>query len=206
MTEIRAVRADGVLQLALFLAERVVPDFRHFRIDNDKLAATCSNIMYYQVSPSFKTRGRTFDVDESVLLLLGELTKVPAAFKAWRATVLEVFSDNRFFSGPPSTAAAWRPIVQALLASDKERFADMIAKVSAATSANIFVNRELESLSKAISIRRFSYTIFCGEKNRYLVQLPAIQEKVVELLRAQVSDLVHSEVSEIYRQDPVKYE
>ena len=172
-----------------------MPDFRRFQIDNDKLAATCSNIVYYNISPAFKTRGRSFEVDESVLLLLSELTKVPAAFKAWRATVLEVFSDNRFFGGPPSMAEAWRPIVQALLASDKERFADLVSKASATTSANIFVNRELESLSKAISIRRLSYTIFCGEKNRYLVQLPAIQEKVVELLRAQVSDLVHSEVS-----------
>ena len=88
----------------------------------------------------------------------------------------------------------WRAIVQALVSSDKERFPDLIAKISAAASANIFVNRELESLSKAMSIRRLSYTIFCGEKNRYLVQLPAIQEKVVELLRAQVSDLVHTEV------------
>jgi hypothetical protein len=184
-------------QLALYLAHRVVPDFRRFQIDNDKLAATCSNIVYYNVSPMLKARGRSSEVDESVLLLLGELTKVPAAFKAWRTTVLEVFSDNRFFGGPPSMAAAWRPIVQALLASDKERFADLVAKASATTSANIFVNRELESLSKAISIRRLSYTIFCGEKNRYLVQLPAIQEKVVELLRAQVSDLVHSEVGVI---------
>jgi hypothetical protein len=161
------------------------------------LAATCGNIIYYNVSPAFKTRGRTFEIDDSILHLLAELTKVPAAFKAWRSQVLEAFSDNRFFYGPPSNAGEWRPIVQALVASDKERFPDLIAKISAASSANIFVNRELESLSKAISIRRLSYTIFCGEKNRYLVQLPAIQEKVVELLRAQVSDLVHSEVRQV---------
>lgn len=138
--------------------------------------------------------GRSFDVDDSILELLLELTKVPAALKSWRTQVLEVFSDNRFFYGPPSTSSKWRGIVQALVASDKERFPDLIAKISAGSSANIFVNRELEALSKAMSIRRLSYTIFCGEKNRYLVQLPAIQEKVVELLRAQVSDLVHSEV------------
>lgn len=45
-------------QLALFLARRVVPDFRRFSIDNDKLTATCGNIMYYNVSPSFKSRTR----------------------------------------------------------------------------------------------------------------------------------------------------
>lgn len=86
--------------------------------------------------------------------------------------------------------------MQALITSDKERFPELIHKISSSNSsaANIFINRELENLSKSIAIRRLSYTIYCGEKNRYLTQLPAIQEKVVELLRANVSDLVHSEV------------
>lgn len=133
-------------------------------------------------------------MDDSVLELLSELTRVPAGLKSWRAQVLEIFSDIRFFYGPPDASRKWKTIIQALVASDKERFPELISKISAASSANIFVNRELESLSKAMSIRRLSYVIFCGEKNRYLVQLPTIQEKIVELLRAQVSDLVHSEV------------
>lgn len=121
---------------------------------------------------------------------------MPAALKSWRSQVLEVYNDNRFFYGSPSTAINWRSIVQALITSDKERFPELIHKISSSNSsaANIFINRELENLSKSISIRRLSYTIYCGEKNRYLTQLPAIQEKVVELLRANVSDLVHSEV------------
>jgi hypothetical protein len=49
---------DSARELALFLAQRVVPDFRRFSIDNDKLAATCANIMYYNISPAFKTRTR----------------------------------------------------------------------------------------------------------------------------------------------------
>lgn len=36
-------------QLATFLAQRVIPDFRRFTIDSDKLAATCGNIIYYNV-------------------------------------------------------------------------------------------------------------------------------------------------------------
>jgi hypothetical protein len=160
--------------------------------DADKVSCGFGPLIHYVLTSS--SFCRSFDVDDSILELLLELTKVPAALKSWRTQVLEVFSDNRFFYGPPSTSSKWRGIVQALVASDKERFPDLIAKISAGSSANIFVNRELEALSKAMSIRRLSYTIFCGEKNRYLVQLPAIQEKVVELLRAQVSDLVHSEV------------
>ena len=171
-----------------------MPDFRLLSIDNDRLAATCANIVYYIVAPAFKTRSKALDVDDAILAVLSELTRVPAALKSWRTHVLEVFSDNRFFYGSPRISNQWRDIIQALVASDKERFADLISRISTATSANIFANREYESLTKAMAIRRLSYTILCGERNRYLAQLPAIQEKVVELLRVQVSDLVHSEV------------
>jgi len=49
-------------------------------------------------------------------------------------------------------------------------------------------------LSRALSLRRLSYAILAGEKNAYLIQLPAIQEKLVEILRANVGEIVHSEV------------
>lgn len=66
--------------------------------------------------------------------------------------------------------------------------------MSTASSANIFTNRELEMLSRALSLRRLSYALLAGEKNAYLIQLPAIQEKLVEILRANVGEIVHSEV------------
>lgn len=164
------------------------------RLQNPQQVSNLNSIVFVLRSLNHVNFRRSFDVDDSVLDLLSELTKVPAALKAWRTQALEVFSDNRFFYGTPSSHRKWRSIIQALVASDKERFPDLIARISASSSANIFANREYESLSRAISIRRLSYSIFCGEKNRYLVQLPAIQEKVVELLRAQVSDIVHCEV------------
>lgn len=71
----------------------------------------------------------------------------------------------------------------------------LAAKISTVSSANIFTNRELESLSRALSLRRLTYTIFTGDKNRFLTQLPMIQEKLVDLLRSSVGDTVHAEVS-----------
>ena len=66
--------------------------------------------------------------------------------------------------------------------------------MTSASSANIFINRDLEALARALSLRRLSFAILAGEMNRYLAQLPAIQEKLVDLLRAPVGDLVHAEV------------
>lgn len=58
----------------------------------------------------------------------------------------------------------------------------------------MFTNRETENLARALSLRRLTYTILCGEKNQFLNQLPMIQEKVVDLLRSNV-DTVRTEVS-----------
>lgn len=53
------------------------------------------------------------------------MTRNPQTLKAWRSLVGDAFSDNRFFNAPPSANVDWKPLVQALMQSDKERFADL---------------------------------------------------------------------------------
>ncbi|KAH8923425.1 hypothetical protein BT69DRAFT_1350163 [Atractiella rhizophila] len=177
-----------------FLAVRVVANFKRFLIENDKINGLCANVIYYVVAPAFKSKSKSFVVDDSILDLLIELTQVPSALKSWRPLVSELFADNRFFNSPPSSDTKWKPIIQSFLASDKERFNELVSKISTAASANIFTNREHEALLRAISIRRMSYAIFTGDKNGYLNQLPKIQEKLVDLLRSPVGEIVHAEV------------
>ncbi|GAA5921263.1 hypothetical protein JCM3775_002966 [Rhodotorula graminis] len=183
-----------VREITGFLAHRVVPDLKRFLIDADKTAGVCSNMVYYIVAPAFKTRNKTFEADPTIFALLHEMTRNPQTLKAWRSLVADAFADNRFFNAPPSANDDWKPLVQALMQSDKERFADLSSKISTASSANIFTNRELESLSRALSLRRLTYVLLTGPKDRYLNQLPFIQEKVVDLLRSPVGDMVHAEV------------
>lgn len=148
------------------------------------------------------------------------MTRYPTNLKAWKSQVVDIFSDNRFFNSPPSSHSNWKPLIQALMTADKERLVELtgefflsslrfckseanvqiiLAKVTTAPSANIFTNRELESLSKTLSLRRLTYTIFTGDKNKFLTQLPIIQEKLVDLLRSNVGDIVHAEVSALSR-------
>ncbi|SCV67868.1 BQ2448_5479 [Microbotryum intermedium] len=216
-----ATPSNHALDITKFLTRRVLPDFRRFLIDSDKTAATCSNMVYYIIAPAFKTRSKTFDIEPAVFSLLHEMVKNPATVKAWKTMVGDAFGDNRFFNAPPTADAHWRPVVQALMASDKERLVEVIcesdlarwllaaltdsspprlapfpltAKISSVSSANIFTNRELENLSRALSLRRLTYVLFTGDKDRFLTQLPMIQEKVVDLLRSSVGDMVHAEV------------
>lgn len=123
-----ATPGNHALDITDFLTRRVLPDFRRFLIDPDKTAATCSNMVYYIVAPAFKTRSKTFDIEPAVFSLLHEMVKNTATVKAWKTMVGDAFGDNRFFNAPPTADKHWRPVVQALIASDKERLMEVICE------------------------------------------------------------------------------
>lgn len=134
-------------------------------------------------------------VDSTILGILHEMTKIPAAVKSWRLPVADAFNDNRFFKMAPDESAQWKPLVCALMDSDRERITELLGRISAAPSANIFTNRELEMISRSLNLRRLSFVLLAAERNHHLTNLPIIQEKLVEILRTTVvSPRVHSEV------------
>ncbi|KAG8988872.1 hypothetical protein FRB90_002518 [Tulasnella sp. 427] len=174
---------DLIDQINDFLATRLLPNIRRFLTDSDKVLAICNNIVYYIVAPSMKTKTRTLEVEQPIMDILAEMVKIPAALKAWRTPVSEAFTDTRFFNATPASSGRWRTLVKALTESDKTVMVELIGKITAAPSANIFANREYEMLLRSLNLRRLSFAVFAGERNQYLAQLPAIQEKLVDLLR-----------------------
>ncbi|MBW0470508.1 hypothetical protein O181_010223, partial [Austropuccinia psidii MF-1] len=182
------------LEIALFLSEKALPGCRRFLIESDKLQTICVNIMYYLVTPALKARNRSLELETIMLGLLVEMTKHSAASRAWRTYVADSFADAKFFNYSPETGRRWKPIIQALLTTDKERFTEMLSRLSTVPSTNIFTNKEAEAITRALSLRRITYAIYAAEYNRFLVHLPSIQEKVVDLLRSNVGEIVHAEV------------
>ena len=181
--------------LNYFLAARGLPALRKIQMDADRIQAIVANAVYYIVAPALRTRSRTLEIESSVLEVITELVRLPGTVKVWRSTVADLFGDARFFSMPLAKAERWRPIVLALMTQDKERLVDLLTRVSAsAAAANIFANRELEMLSRALNLRRLSFTLFSGEQDAFLTQLPLIQEKLVDLLRSAVSEVLLAEV------------
>lgn len=157
-------------------------------------------------------------MDSSILHILLELAKLPSAIKSWRLQVGEAFNDHRFFKIDTKDAGRWKRLISALMDSDRERFGELLgtssllasrlsdrwtltlpaARITAAPSANIFTNREQEMISRSLNLRRLSFVLLAAERNHYLVHLPSIQEKLVDILRTDVvSPRVHSEVSAI---------
>ncbi|WWC97086.1 hypothetical protein V866_003964 [Kwoniella sp. B9012] len=182
----------GLEQIYGFLSIAVIPNLRLLLVDTDRVNAACSGMMVTIVTPSFKKQ----KIEPSVVRLLLEITKIPSAHKTWRTQIGDIFNDSRFFKHKyEDDIGYWKTLICGLMDSDKERFADLLGKITSTSSANIFSNREQEMLVKSLNLRRLSFVLLSAENNHYLVQLPAIQEKLVEMLRSsQLSPRVHSEV------------
>jgi len=163
-------------------------------MDNDKIQSVCGNAVYYIIGPAMKSKSKALEIDPYALNLLAEMAKLPGTLKTWRTQVSDAFTDSRFFNTTFGSSYQFRRVVFSLMSSDRERFSELIGKITAAPSANIFTNRELEMMSRALNLRRLSFVIYSGEKDHFLPQLPAIQEKVVDILRTNVAELVHAEV------------
>ncbi|GAA98597.1 hypothetical protein E5Q_05284 [Mixia osmundae IAM 14324] len=181
-------------QLQVYLTERVLPCLKTIQMDSDRCSSLAATIVHYSVAPDLRLKGRTLEVEETTIALFTELTRLPAAAKAWRAQLSDIYGDIRFFTQRARAADAWRPSMAALLAADKEKFVDLLVKVTAAQSANIFANREQESYARAISLRRLSYLFYAGQPDQFLAQLPLLQEKLVDMLRPGTGEIVHAEV------------
>ncbi|KAG9033005.1 hypothetical protein FRB95_000667 [Tulasnella sp. JGI-2019a] len=175
---------DLIDQINGFLASKLLPALRRFLLEPDRILALCTNIVYYVVNPAIRSKAKTLELDNIILNILSEMVKNPTAIKAWRSPITDAFNDNRFFNSTPLTGSNWRPLVRSLMDSDKAVLVELINRITSAPSANIFANREYEMLLRSLNLRRLSYVLFSGDKNHYLVQLPAIQEKLVDLLRS----------------------
>ncbi|KAG1754714.1 Dopey, N-terminal-domain-containing protein [Suillus paluster] len=175
-------------QITAFIASTAVPDLRRFLMDNDKVASACSNIVYYIVSPGIKMKARPFDADAVVVDIFREMIKIPPAMKVWRGAVIDVLYDHRIFNSNSSVATKWKPIIKALFDADKTSFPDLLSRP-------IFLPTEKhEMLLRSLNLRRLALVLFTGEKNHFLTQLPAVQEKLVDILRNVPSPIVQCEV------------
>ncbi|KAJ1730347.1 hypothetical protein LPJ61_003061 [Coemansia biformis] len=208
---------DDIIDHTLtYIGDMVIPLFAQLVPDYERQVTIASNIMHYAVTPAFRShmtggysgpaqalasKSRHF---ARVLRCLDALGQQAPLMKVWRREVWEFFCDAKFFPAPtlsehatmsPALAVHWRQLLRALLASEKDKFADLLAKVSSTSAAPaIFANREHEAHMRAIALRRLSFVIWAGTVNQYLSSLPHVQEKLVEILKSTPHPVVQMEV------------
>jgi hypothetical protein len=69
-----------------------------------------------------------------------------------------------------------------------------IGRISTSPANGLFMSKYQETLNRALNLRRLSYIIYSGRVDQYSLQLPSVQEKLVELLKLEQTELVHVEV------------
>ena len=121
-----STNADIVDQVNSYLASTVIPNIRKFLVESDKVASTCTSIITTVVTPALKSRAKPLDVDSSVLAILRETTRIPAAIKAWRVPIVDMLNDNRCFNSSPSAGKEWKQLIKLLYETDKTAITELL--------------------------------------------------------------------------------
>ena len=68
------------------------------------------------------------DVDEIVVTIVLEMSRIPSALKAWRPPIADLLNDNRLFNCHPDVVVQWKPVVKALFDADKTAISELLGK------------------------------------------------------------------------------
>lgn len=134
--------------------------------------------------------------------LLSSISGYQYTRKAWRKEALELLLDAQFFHMDPQAMQHWRVIVDHLMTHDKTTFRDFLARMSLNQSTGVsklFGSRDQESEQRAQLIKRMAFILFCSERDQYHKYTPEIQEKLIESLRDNPSDIVQSQIMSCFR-------
>ncbi|CAN3361153.1 hypothetical protein DICA2_D17128 [Diutina catenulata] len=146
--------------------------------DNDKLVAVANSLVYNVVAPEFKQhKGSLAQFSPSVVALLEQLPSLtPAPVKPWKTAVADLFFAQSFWEAAPQ----FQPVVATWIASDDDRFKELIAKAAPATSSISLWGEGLsaETKEKVQALKRLAYLVMISPDNHFLPHLAAIFEQL----------------------------
>jgi len=186
------------------LAEYVAPvlDVVYASDEKEKVVNLINGIMYF-VNPYLKNHH--IHNSPSFLAcshLLSSISGYQYTRKAWRKDALELLLDPQFFLMDSQCMEHWRVIVDHLMTHDKTTFRDFLSRMSLNQSGGalkLFASRDQENEQRAQLIKRMAFILFCSERDQYHKYTPEIQEKLIESLRDNPSDLVQSQIMLCFR-------
>ncbi|KAF2023878.1 hypothetical protein EK21DRAFT_118329 [Setomelanomma holmii] len=169
----------------------IVPKLPIILQDNDRVTKIVSDMSTSVIGPSFRAKSFPENVSRNLLDLLQSLTKVAISNKLLKKDISDAFNDPRFFNTPPLVLKdSWLPILAQWTQSDKERMPELLAKMSAPTTAGIMFGvgassaRQEADRKTQLNLRRVALLILASPEDAFTPNVPQILEKVVELLTA----------------------
>ncbi|KUJ22268.1 uncharacterized protein LY89DRAFT_606658 [Mollisia scopiformis] len=180
-------RPDDVVGILASIA----PDLPKILLEPDRILTAANTISTNVIVPTFKSKTFPDNVSQSTLVLLYQLARLPNAQKSWKKDLGDAFNDTRFFANSVALVESdWLPLIRQWALSDKERMPELLSRLVAPTTAGIVfgvgaTSARLEADRKTqLNLRRIATLILATIHDNFVTDLPAMQEKIVELLLA----------------------
>ncbi|KAF2815048.1 cellular morphogenesis regulator dopa [Mytilinidion resinicola] len=169
----------------------VIPDLPLILVESDRVANAATSISTNIIGPTFRAKAFPENVSKPILDLLYQLTRVAQSNKTWKKDIADAFNDARFFATPlPLITSSWLPILAQWTLTDKDRLLELLSRLSAPTTAGIMFGvgaasaRQEADRKTQLTLRRISLLLLAGPPDTFTPSLPAVSEKIVELLAA----------------------
>ncbi|KAF2851084.1 hypothetical protein T440DRAFT_517560 [Plenodomus tracheiphilus IPT5] len=169
----------------------IVPKLSIILVDNDRVAKAVSDVSTSVIGPIFRAKSFPDNVSRGTLELLRELTKVSQGNKLLKKDIYDAFNDAKFFhTSLPLLLEAWLPILAQWTQSDKERVPELLARLTAPTTAGIMFGvgatsaRQEADRKTQLTLKRIALLVLANAEDTFTPNIPQILEKIVELVSA----------------------
>ncbi|EFY87795.1 putative regulator of reproduction DopA [Metarhizium acridum CQMa 102] len=181
---------DGPDDVVSVLAS-VVPNLSKILLEPDRVLSAAGTISTNVVGPTLRSKSFPDTVTSNTLRLFHELSRLQNNQKTWKKDVGDSFNDNRFFGmNLDLVKDGWLPLLKQWVLTDKERMPEIVARISAPTTAGIVfgvgaTSARLEADRKTqLNLRRIATLVLAAADDGFVAELPTIFDKLVELLSA----------------------
>lgn len=114
---------------------------------------------------------------------LYSITQIPNSSRLWKKEVWDFFLEPDIFQHSTLVLSKWKLLIASLLLIEKEKFLELLVRVSASPTTTLFMSKDMEVQLRVISLRRVTFFLFAGNQDRLLATLPGVQEKLTEILK-----------------------
>lgn len=186
------VRKTSVADDVIAIIALIMPNLSKILIDSDRITTAATTISTQVLTPTIRWKSYPLNVTQNTLDILYGMSRIPEASKIWRKDIAEAFNDPKFFCASSLSLAehGWLPILRQWALLDKDRMPELLARLSTPTSAGIMFgvgasSARLEADRKTqLNLRRIVMLMLASADDAFAVNLPGIQEKLVELVAA----------------------
>lgn len=159
--------------------------------ETDRIANAISSISSNVISPTLRSRLFPNNINQAFLDLLQQISRISASSKVWKKDITDAFNDPRLFgSSIEPVKSGWIGLLRQWILVDKERFPELLARLTPPTSAGIMFGvgasaARLDADRKTqLNLRRIALLILSNGEDHFIVDYPALLQKLEDLLQA----------------------